>query len=365
MATDFTKNSVSLSGGISPSTTDTPGDIRTRVETEADIMSIPKPYIGMIVYVKDTGKRYEVLTLKDTRLGMTIIKNSAVDTYRELFNTDNFATKEDLAVADEELDVAQADIDALEEADIFKSDKATTAKLGGIELGEMLDGLSLQEVLTKLLYPHVNTEVKVEIICTPNNEVVENGITVNVAKIVAYVTKRSEAIAKVSFFVNGEEVNSLTDIVSEGGVFEHVFDTAIEIESDVADDYFKVVVQDTQNNIVQACGKAFNFVYPFFFGCAEENAVIDNDAIQAMTKMVEIKSDKHYTYTTYNQCMIIAYPKQYGELSKIVDANGFNMLAAFNKQEVKVSCFDESEQDYFVYCSAACTVSQFEMSFKY
>ena len=86
MATDFTTKLTSLPGGLAPESSDTPLDIRTRVETEADIMNIPKPYIGMVVYVKDTGKRFEILTLKDIKQGFKLIKNGAVDTYREIIS---------------------------------------------------------------------------------------------------------------------------------------------------------------------------------------------------------------------------------------------------------------------------------------
>ena len=68
MATNFNENSIVSSGGFKPSSKDTPLDIRTRVETEQDIYEIPNPYIGMIVYVKDTGKRFEILTLIEKRI---------------------------------------------------------------------------------------------------------------------------------------------------------------------------------------------------------------------------------------------------------------------------------------------------------
>lgn len=98
MTTDFTTKVTNFPGGLMPEATDTPLDIRSRVETEADILSIPKPYIGMVVYVKDTGKRFEVLTLKDKRSGLKVIKNGAVDTYRELIiDLSNYATKDDIS----------------------------------------------------------------------------------------------------------------------------------------------------------------------------------------------------------------------------------------------------------------------------
>ena len=48
MATDFTTNLTNFPGGLAPESADTPLDIRIRVETEADILSIPKPYIDMV-----------------------------------------------------------------------------------------------------------------------------------------------------------------------------------------------------------------------------------------------------------------------------------------------------------------------------
>ena len=63
---------------IRPKSIDTPLDIRTRVETEKDILSIPSPYIGMVVYVKDTGKRFEVLTLKDKNYDKRRISKSEI-----------------------------------------------------------------------------------------------------------------------------------------------------------------------------------------------------------------------------------------------------------------------------------------------
>ena len=86
MSTDFNINTIQIEGSIRPKSIDTPLDIRTRVETEKDILSIPSPYIGMVVYVKDTGKRFEILTLKDKKQGLTTTKNAAVGTYREIIS---------------------------------------------------------------------------------------------------------------------------------------------------------------------------------------------------------------------------------------------------------------------------------------
>ena len=84
MSTDFNTNTTKINRPLKLTVANTPLDIRTVVETEADILSIPMPYVGMVVYVKDTGKRFEVLTLKDYKKGMKVVKDGAVDTYREV-----------------------------------------------------------------------------------------------------------------------------------------------------------------------------------------------------------------------------------------------------------------------------------------
>ena len=84
MSTDFNTNTTKINRPLKLTVANTPLDIRTVVETEADILSIPMPYVGMVIYARDTGKRFEVLTLKDKKIGVKVIKDGAVDTYREI-----------------------------------------------------------------------------------------------------------------------------------------------------------------------------------------------------------------------------------------------------------------------------------------
>lgn len=115
MVTDFSKNAILSSGGFTPNTTNTPIDVRTRVATEVDILSIPNPYIGMIVYVEDTGKRFEVLTLKAKQVGMISTPDAAIDTYQELqfggaeVDLNGYATEEYVNNAIAEIEIPNVD----------------------------------------------------------------------------------------------------------------------------------------------------------------------------------------------------------------------------------------------------------------
>lgn len=381
MATDFTK-STSVESSLIPDILDAPLDVRTRVETEEDILSIPKPYLGMIVYVKDTGKRFEVTKLKDKKVGFTISKNALVDEYKELFVTDHLATKEELAAAageiDEleqslegqisELDEAQADIDALEAADVFKSDKATEAQLGGIKAGEQLDGLTLQEVLSKLLYPYVAPVVSLSMLSTSDEKLLEKGEAITIAKLIVDIEKKSEEIKSVSFYVDGQLVSTVTEGVAEGGTVEYAFDQAVVIEDSIKENYFTVKVEDASNNIVEQGSQAIDIVYPIYFGLVAENGSVNSNIIKGMEKVVEVKGDKIFAFTSDNEHMVIAYPIEYGSLKKIVDVNGFNLTASFKQEVVQVemeNIEDEESHEYYVYKNGASTVSNYEITIKF
>ena len=85
MSTDFNNNAIATTGGIKPTTKDTPTRIGERIETLEDIATVPNPYVGMIIYVVDEMKRYEVLSIKDVQQGLSNV--SRVDQYRELYKT--------------------------------------------------------------------------------------------------------------------------------------------------------------------------------------------------------------------------------------------------------------------------------------
>ena len=72
-------NRIIVGGLLIPSTPDSPLDGRTRVKAFDDIESILNPYLGMKVFVEETGKEYVVRRLKDKQIGNVIVTGGAVD----------------------------------------------------------------------------------------------------------------------------------------------------------------------------------------------------------------------------------------------------------------------------------------------
>ena len=71
-------NKIITGGGIMPSTIDTPGDVRTRVQTFADIAFIDNPFVGMEVWVIDEEKEYRIKKLVPKVVGGIEIPNGAI-----------------------------------------------------------------------------------------------------------------------------------------------------------------------------------------------------------------------------------------------------------------------------------------------
>ena len=83
MATNFSGGIVS-SDGFKISIKNTPMDIRTRIESLDEILSIPNPFIGMIFYVSGEDQFYVVKTLKPKSVGAMIITDALIDQYEPL-----------------------------------------------------------------------------------------------------------------------------------------------------------------------------------------------------------------------------------------------------------------------------------------
>ena len=93
MATDFEKNKMISSGGFIPNATDTPIDVRTRIETIGDMETIPNPYVGMEVYVKDEQCHYKVLSLKSKTINGVEVSNAVVDTSAKVVDLSGYLTE--------------------------------------------------------------------------------------------------------------------------------------------------------------------------------------------------------------------------------------------------------------------------------
>ena len=236
---------------------------------------------------------------------------------------------------------------------------------GGVAVGDTFDNVPISKVLDKILYPYVAPVVSASA-APSNGGTFEIGVGTTVTSVTANVTKKARTITKVEVF-GSDSATALatkTDGVANGGSFSLAFSK--ELKAAAANGTkFTVKVTDSDNKVTSANTATFNLVYPFYQGVVAADATVDAAAVKALTKKVETKGNKKWAYTATNQKMVFAYPASYGNLTKIYDANNFDVTGTFTKSTVNVSCADGTSVAYNVYVNSACTVSGFNMDFRF
>ena len=236
---------------------------------------------------------------------------------------------------------------------------------GGVAVGDTFDNVPISKVLDKILYPYVAPVVSASA-APSNGGTFEIGVGTTVTSVTANVTKKARTITKVEVF-GSDSATALatkTDAVANGGSFTLTFSK--ELKAAAANGTrFTVKVTDSDNKVTSANTGTFSLVYPFYQGVVAAGATVDAAAVKALTKKVETKGNKKWAYTAANQKMVFAYPASYGNLTKIFDANNFDVTGTFTKSTVNIACADGTSVPYNVYVNSASTVSGFNMDFRF
>lgn len=248
----------------------------------------------------------------------------------------------------------------LEEEMIFETDSLTVNSLGGISANTDLNGLTVKEILNKLLFPYI--EPVITVTATPNGGTYEKGNNQTITNVSVSITKKSEIITKIEV-LNGTQViaRQNDEAINNGGTFNY----NVNVNVPSTNKQLTVKVTDNSGNAITKTTNTFTFVYPYYYGVCDEGTTINGDLIKSLTKSVEIKGTKTITYTTNNQRMIFAYPKSYGVITKILDPNSFDVTSTFTMSQITIIGLDGTGQSYYVYVNSPSTVSNFNMKFSY
>ena len=244
--------------------------------------------------------------------------------------------------------------------EIFTTTELTVSALGGIQAGANLNGLTIKEILSKLLYPYVSPTISIQ--GTPNGGIFEKGDNQTITSVKVVVTKKSEKITKIEVLQGSNVLISQEDsTIANGGTFTY----SINVPVNSSNVQLTGKVTDATGTVKSSTTASFNFVYPYYIGVCNEDDVINESLIKGLTKRIEAKGTKNISYTTEQQKMIIAYPKSYGSIKKILDPNSFDVTNTFTRTEIKITGLDGSSQSYYVYVNNASTVNGFTMTFSY
>lgn len=272
------------------------------------------------------------------------------------------ATNRANAITQEVADRNNAIDNAIDDATTFENGITTVEKLGGIPAGASLDGKSVKEILDMLLFPYVKQTIS-GVAGTPNGGTYEHGNNQVITAVKATVTKKSKPITKVEVFQGSTSLAVKEgDDVKNGGTFTF---SGLSVPVNSTNVQLTVKATDENGSVVSGNTGAFTFVYPYYYGVCEAGAAVDEALVEGLTKDITGKVGKAYSYTTNNQCAVIAFPKSHGALKSAKDPNNFENIAAFSRHEVTVTGLDGNAVVYYVYVSGAFTGSGFKYTFAY
>ena len=236
----------------------------------------------------------------------------------------------------------------------------TYVEHGGIPIGTTFDNKTFQEMFDMILYPYVSPIVSTQVITPGNGGIYEIGTLVSVTKIRVNATIKSNNLTKIDIVDGSNIIATKTDEVSKGGTFDFVLNIAVRTNK-----YFTAKVYDDTGEVVSKNTGTFTFVHPIYHGSLSTDTTPTQEEIKALTKHIESKGTKTYSFTANNKRFIFAYPKSYGVLSAIYDQNNFNVTSTFTIYTVPIQCLDGSTVDYYVYVSDKSTVTNFNNKFQW
>jgi hypothetical protein len=188
----------------------------------------------------------------------------------------------------------------------------------------------------------------VSLSATGQGTVREKGTVVSASTLTAAVTKRSDPIARIQFFLNAVSIYDENPALIVGsGNTNYAWSGSF---SDNAS--FTVQVTDTGASggpTTVTSTASFTFVYPYYSGAGAVGLTAAQ--VAALTKDVRVSSSnltKSFT-TTNGQVYYFAYPASYGALTSILDINGFETFPDWTLRTENITGLDGNAISYRIY----------------
>lgn len=157
----------------------------------------------------------------------------------------------------------------------------------------------------------------------------------------ATITKKTNDVAKVEFYINNTLVHTVSSGIASGGSVPYIYNTVIDDDAEI-----KVVTTDKEG-LSSTAKKTITFIGNSYYGIVEPTL---SDATEAIVKTLNksLKNTKKFLYSgincDYNK-IVYAYPSELGKLTSIMDkVNNFNYTSSF---QLSTKTIDGIE--YYVY----------------
>lgn len=241
----------------------------------------------------------------------------------------------------------------------------TTKSAGGIPVGADLSNKTLLEIIGDMLYSYqATTNVRLTA-ANPTGGVFEAGTVKNITDATVAWNAGSTQVTKAEVLVGG--VVKGTAQVSAGTSVKVTLDSPIEIgRTGVSTTTITGRVWDDEGKKSYSGGSiSWTYVYPFYYGAVPAAGDVTGEMIKGLTKKIEAKGNKKWSFTADYQRCVFAYPASHGNIRQIFDTNNFDVTLTFKKSTVQVTGLDGTAQNYNVYMNEAATITDFAFDFRF
>lgn len=201
-------------------------------------------------------------------------------------------------------------------------------------------GTSLEEIIRDMLTEKIPPTVTM--ILNPSTLLYDEvSGSIPTLTINATITKKTNDVAKVEFYINNTLVHTVSSGIASGGSAPYIYNTVIDDDAEI-----KVVTTDKEG-LSSTAKKTITFIGNSYYGIVEPTL---SDATEAIVKTLNksLKNTKKFLYSgincDYNK-IVYAYPSELGKLTSIMDkVNNFNYTSSF---QLSTKTIDGIE--YYVY----------------
>ena len=249
---------------------------------------------------------------------------------------EKFAKISDIELLENRVNELEEKIKDLELGESSTCDWTTNIACGGLAKGTDLTDKTIKEVLKAMTVTYILPNCTV--VFSNTNSLIKKGTSINVTVTSKSFVKGTNNISKIEFYKGNTLANTQTYTTNTN--YTYVIN---DINTDTT---LKVRIYDTEDKYKDVSTKSYKFVYPSY------KAIVDVSSVPSASELATLVSTtdneflldkKNYTWsgiTMTNKRMCYAYPKSYGALSSIKDANNFEVLGSFTKLETKINSVD-------------------------
>lgn len=212
---------------------------------------------------------------------------------------------------------------------------------------EFFDTADLEETLDQILLISYAAPA-VSLSATGSGTVREKGDAVTSSTLTAAVTKRSDPIASIEFFLNGVSIYDEDPALNTGSgntsyAWAGSFSDNATFRVDVIDD------GTSGGPTTVSASVGFTFVYPYYYGAGAPGLTAAQ--VAALTKDIRVSSSSLIkSFTSANgDVYYFSYPASYGALSSILDENGFETIGDWTLRTENITGLDGNPVSYRIY----------------